>query len=439
MKLLCVDTFGECALGWLMQCQDAGHQVRWYIAEAKNRHIGDGIIRKVDDWHDHMGWADIVFTPDNLKFLKELDAWRKRDAHKIILAPSQEVASWETDRLKGMAVMRKAGIEIPDCKEFSDYDQAIKHVTKEMRPFVSKPCGDETDKSLSYVGKTPKDLIFKLSKWKQQQKLKGKFLLQEKIKGVEAAVGSWFGPAGFTGGWEENFEFKKIMAGDLGVNCGEAGTVMRYVAKSKLADMVLKPIEDELHRLDYVGNIDVNCIIDEDGKPWPLEFTCRPGWPAFNIQAALLEGDPLEWLADLWEGKKLDCFRLNEVAVGFVLAIGDFPHSHMTQKEVVGYPIWGLDDNRSAHIMLCQAMRGIAPHEVGDGIIHGPALVTAGDYVAVVTGTAGTVHDARRKAQTALGKIEIPCSPFWRDDIGEKLQRQLPEIQSHGYMSGMEY
>ena len=35
------------------------------------------------------------------------------------------------------------------------------------------------------------------------------------------AVGAWLGPEGFTKGWCENFEFKKLMNGDLGVATGE--------------------------------------------------------------------------------------------------------------------------------------------------------------------------------------------------------------------------
>lgn len=438
IRILCLDTYGECALGWLIKCQAAGHSVRWYYPD-KKRPIGKGLVPLVNDWHDHVDWCDLIFCPDNLRYLRELDALRKRDPRKMIIAPSQEAAAWETDRLKGMQVLRAAGIEVPASREFSDYDTAIAYVKKQDRAFVSKPCGDETDKALSYVAKSPKDMVSMLERWKRQNKLKGKFILQEKVKGVEAAVGAWCGPEGFTGGWEENHEFKKLMPTDKGPNTGEMGTVMRYVDKSKLADKVLKPLEQKLVDMGYVGDIDVNCIIDESGVPYPLEFTMRPGWPAFLIQYSLTEGDPVEWMADLWEGKRLTCFRLNEIAVGFVLAIPDFPYSHATAREVVGIPIWGMDTFDTADFLLCQAMLGEAPHD-GDGkIIYGPAICTAGDYIGVVTATAATVHDARRKALNALNKIEIPNSPFWREDIGRRLKQELPAIQRHGYSIDMEY
>ena len=39
--------------------------------------------------------------------------------------------------------------------------------------------------------------------------------------------------------------------------------------------------------------------VDEDGTPWPLEFTCRLGWPAFNIELALHKNDPVAFLVGL--------------------------------------------------------------------------------------------------------------------------------------------
>jgi hypothetical protein len=38
--------------------------------------------------------------------------------------------------------------------------------------------------------------------------------------------------------------------------------------------------------------------VDEDGTPWPLEFTCRLGWPA-NIELALHKNDPVAFLVGL--------------------------------------------------------------------------------------------------------------------------------------------
>ena len=434
MKVLFLDAFGgDGCLDVVLRAQDDGHEVRWhYRKDARSMEFGRGLVTHVSDWRDHMRWADLVVLADNTKHLREVDAWRKNHGVPVVGATT-EAASWELDRKVGQDVFKRAGIPIPPFKEFTDYDAAIAYVQKEGRAFVSKPSYDESDKSLSYVGKSPDDLIYMLTKWKKQQKLKGAFILQEKISGCEMAVGGWFGPHGFNRDVCENWEFKCLMAGDCGPNCGEMGTVLRFVSKSKLFDKVLKPLEDRLSRLGYVGYVDVNCIIDEDGDPWPLEFTMRMGWPTFNIQQALVKGDHVEWLAGLSEGRDLRPFS-QETAVGVVMALPDFPYGKKDIKTVLGAPVYGLTPSVRKHVHPCQMQ---APNRWTIQGEQKVELLTAGDYVLVASGTGESVRQARARAYRIIEKIQIPASPFWRPDIGTRLKSQLPEVQKHGYATGI--
>lgn len=438
MKVLCVD-HGGFMLDFVMRAKKDGHVVKWFIARsAKTEHIGKGMADFVADWRDWMRWADLVVLPDNTRYLREIDAWRKREGIKVIGA-TQEAANWELDRNCGQMIFKKHGIPVPAFKEFDNYDRAIEYVKKEMRRFVSKPCGDEPDKSLSYVAKSPADMVYMLERWKKAKRHKGSFIMQEFIGGTEMAVGGWFGPHGFNAGWCENWEFKKLMAGETGPATGEMGTVVRYVRKSKLADMVLAPLERALAKIGYVGYVDVNCIIDDQGNPWPLEFTMRKGWPTFNIQQALLKGDTVEWLDALAHGHDSKPFVMNKVAVGVVMAIPDFPYSHLTRKDVVGIPIYGLKSPTTSNVHLCEVMQGSAPEEKGGKINPAPCLVTAGDYLLVASGIGDTVKSAAGAAYRTMKKIEVPNSPFWRPDIGQRLQKQLPNLQSHGFAKGLMY
>lgn len=439
MRVLLVANCGsDGILDIAIRMQEHGHKVKlFYRKDGHAMNVGKGLVDVVDDWQGWMRWADIVFLADNTKGMKEMDAWRKKGS--LIIGASPESAAWELDRTLGQQVFVRNKIPVPPYKEFSDYDVAIAYVKKTMAAYVSKPCGDEPDKSLSYVAKSPADLIYMLERWKKASKLKGKFILQEKVTGVEMAVGGWFGPGGFNEGWCENFEFKKLMNDDKGPATGEQGTILRYVRKSKLANEVLAPLEDELDRLDYCGYVDVNCIIDDDGNPWPLEFTMRPGWPTFNIQQALLEGDSAEWLALLSEGRDAKPWRLSTVASGVVLAIPDYPYSRATAKEVEGIPVYGMKPSMMGNLHPCAMQQGPAPMEVNGKIISQNMWVTAGDYVLVATGVADTVSGASRRAYSILNRLEIPNSPFYRTDIGARLKKQLPIIQSKGYASGLTY
>lgn len=436
MRILVIDPCGA-ALDWCMRCLDDGHEVRWFMVDNdKTKNIGKGIVEKVKDWRDWARWSDMIFLADNTKYLRELDKWR-REGH-VVIGPTSELADWELNRETGQNILKKHGIATIPYKEFNDYDKAIAYVIKEDKRFVSKPSGD-ADKALSYVSKSPADMVYMLQRWKKMQKLKSPFILQEFIGGTEMAVGAWFGPGGFNTGWCENWEFKKLMNDDLGVATGEQGTVVRYVKESKLADMVLAPLEKELLKKGHTGYIDVNCIIDNDGNPWPLEFTMRPGWPTFNIQQALHEGDHAEWLLELAEGIDNNNFNMDSIAVGVVMSIPDYPYSHITRKEVTGVPLYGYNPDIAENIHLCEMMAGIAPQEVDGSIIDLPCFVSAGDYILVSSGVGGTIREGKAEAYKLLKKISMPNSPMWRTDIGNRLKTQLPDIQKHGFASDMEY
>jgi phosphoribosylamine---glycine ligase len=437
VKILLLDHCGA-ALDWAMMCQDWGHEVRMWMAltkENKRNKVGDGIVPKVQEWKSSMKWADLVFLTDNISCLKELEPYRK--AGYPIFGPSYEAAKLELDREMGQEAFKKAGIKVMDSTEFDNYDDAIKHVLKTMDRYVSKPSGD-ADKALSYVSKSPADMIFMLQRWKQMGKNKAPFILQKFNPGIEMAVGGWFGPAGWSKWFCENFEHKKLMAGDNGQNTGEMGTCLRYVKDSKLAEEMLKPLTSMLHKIGYTGYLDVAVIIDGDGKPWPLEFTCRPGWPCFVIQTALHNGDPAEWMLDLLQGR--DTLQVNdEIATGVVVAIPDFPYGNKPKEEVTGFPIYGVDHMLTEDIKLCEVMRGVAPLEVDGKITNAEMYVTAGDYVLVAAGTDYTVEGSAKRAYRAIKKAEIPNSPMWRIDIGKRLKEQLPALQDHNYATSWKY
>ena len=204
------------------------------------------------------------------------------------------------------------------------------------------------------------------------------FILQEFHGGIEVAVGGWFGPHGFSKHVCINHEFKKLLAGDLGVSTGEEGTIVYYSQDSLLAEKVLFPLSDYLKALGYSGYIDVNCIIDNDGNPWPLEFTMRPGWPLFMIQQALHRGDPVEWMLDMVDGK--DTLKVsNKIACGVVITMPDYPYDAKSKKDCTGYPMFDLTyDDACGNVHFADVKMGKAPAMVdGEVKLNHEQYVTA--------------------------------------------------------------
>lgn len=440
MKILIIDAGGVC-LDFALRCLAAGHQVKAFIRHNKDgsrSEVGDGLIQRVSHWEDHMKWADLIFCTDNTFYIHPLE--RYRDEGYPIIGPSIDTNRWEQDREFGAKIMERCGIPTIPSKKFSKYDEAISYVLKNPNRYVSKPIGDG-DKAMSYVSKNPADMVYMLQYWKKKNAYKGDFILQEFHGGIEMAVGGWFGLGGFSRYYCENWEFKKLMNDDLGVATGEQGTILRYTEESKLAEKVLKPLEDYLHGLGYTGYIDVNCIIDNKGNVWPLEFTMRPGWPLFQIQQAVHKGDPAEWMLDLIDGK--DTLKVSKDAVcGVVISIPDYPYSNLTKKECSGYPIWNLTmEDATKNFHMSEVQWGKAPAMVGDKIkLDVPMFVTAGDYIMTVTGTGKTVSDAKDKAYKNIkDKVEIPNSIMYRTDIGCRLENQLTELHKLGFSKDLEW
>lgn len=435
LKILVIDQIGL-SLDFCMRCLDFGHSVRlWIKPDDSNKHlveVGDGIVPKVKDWRPHMNWADLIVTTDNSSLMKELAPYQTKGYP--IFGSNTAGAELELNRQKGQEVFKKAGIKIMDSNLFNDYGKAAEFVKKNPERWVSKPLGD-VDKALSYVSESPRDMLFMLDRWKKENPQQQGFILQSFMKGVEFAVGGWFGSKGWSKHWLENFEHKKLFPGDHGVATGEQGTAMRYASESKLADKLLTPLTSYLHSIDYRGYFDMAAMISEDGTPWPLEATSRPGWPCRIIQDALHVGDPAQWMLDLLHGE--DTLEVvDEIAIGVVVTIGDYPFTKYTGRDFGGYPVYDSEPLVTEDIHLCEVRMGEAPDDQGNLV---PTPVTCGDYVMVATGTDYSVKGAQMRANRAMKKVEIPASPGWRDDIGERLEKQLPILQEHGYAKDWKY
>lgn len=220
MNILLIDKGGY-FLDFALRCLDAGHDVRWFLGAMKGgfrNPQGDGLgVKKVPAWEPSMRWADIILIPDNSVYMEQLEVWRRRGFP--IWGPNCETAEWELCRRKGQEIISSIGAKTIPSYTFGRIDDAIRFLKANPRRYVSKLDDDNDTKAMSYVAKSPRDLLFMLEKWKRQHAMKVDFVLQDFVPGVEMAVGGWFGPAGFSEWWCENWEHKKLMSGEIGPNC----------------------------------------------------------------------------------------------------------------------------------------------------------------------------------------------------------------------------
>lgn len=442
MRLLVLDTENS-GLDLAMRASEAGHEVRLFRYCRRPTKFGTGFGKQfqlIDDWKASMPWAreGLVFMTGNSRYVTELDRFRDL-GYRNIFGPTAASAKLEINRSAGMEVMVAAGIDVPPYEMFDSLEEAEAFARKTNEAWVFKPMGDSNDKSLTMVAKDPADLVGWLQRQiKAGEKLQGKVMLQKKIKKMaEIGVSAWMGSDGFL---PEKlhvcFEFKPLHAGDIGMNTGEQGSVAAYTDIDKLAAEMLLPLEGVFRALGHRGDTAIGAMVDENGKAWPLEFTCRTGHPICWIQASSHRGDPILWMKDALEGK--DTLRVShDVAIGVVLSQPTYPFELAPPEKTEGIPIQGAEDVLP-NLHLVEAMKGRGPVMAGGKVVERPTFQTAGEYVGVATGLGKTVSKAMKRVYATVDKVHFPDMGY-RHDIGARLEKELPELHRAGYATNVEF
>jgi phosphoribosylamine--glycine ligase len=437
VKVLILDIEGGgTGVDLALRAQDAGHAVKYWMPTraGKPRAYGEGLLDRPPEWQPEMDWAELIVLTGNNKYSSQLAEYFGKGYP--IFGANVKGAELELDRGKGQEILKRYGIKTIPYQVVASPEEGIALIKETGKAYAMKPWGGTEDCALTYVSRAPDDGIFTLDKWKREGLFKGQLMMQEKIDGIEMGIAGWFGPGGWSRALEESFEHKKFLNDDLGANTGEMGTVIRHVAASKLFDKVLDPITDYLHSINYVGDCSVNCMVDKKGQAWPMEFTTRLGWPDFTIRQEVVAGDPVEWMRDLLMGE--DTLEVStKVAVGVVMAHGDFPHEADPPEKWADFPIYGAEDHEHIHWQQVKEGKGFLWSE---GKLTRPAMMlTAGTYVCVVTGSGRTVKSAAESAYELAWQLKWPSNIMFRTDIGRRLEEQLPELQKHGFADGMRY
>jgi phosphoribosylamine--glycine ligase len=253
------------------------------------------------------------------------------------------------------------------------------------------------------------------------------FILMEHARGVEVGVGAYFDGTRFLSPPNLDWEHKRFCNGDLGELTGEMGTVVTYRGAERLFDATLGRLAPRLAAAGHHGYVNLNTIINAAGV-WPLELTCRFGYPGYSILEALHAEPWSGLLARVADGGGGAIATHDGYAVGVVLTVPPFPYSEGYARLSKGLPIHVpaefTDDDRH-HLHFAEVARS------------GGRLVTAGSigYVMVVTGRGPTVVEAQRAAYARAAAIAIP-NVRYRTDIGDKLvARDHAELVRLGWMT----
>jgi len=402
-----------------------GHDVRYYIEAEKERDIADGLVPKSKDWEKDANWADIVVFDDTLG--QGTRAQTLRAGGKPVIGGTPYTDNLEDDRTFGQEELKKAGVTIIPYQEFDSFDPAIEFVKKNPDRYVIKPSGEAQNvKRRLFVGEEEDgiDVIGMLEAYKRafSEEIKV-FQLQRRVNGVEVAVGGFFNGKKFITPININFEHKKLFPGEVGPPTGEMGTSMFWSEPNALFNRTLLKMEPKLAEEGYVGYIDVNCIVNNNGI-YPLEFTSRFGYPTISIQQEGMLTPISEFFWDLANGQEPKWRARSGFQIGVRIVVPPFPFD---DEETFN------SFSKNAAIVFKRPMsEGIHIEDVKE--VNGQWVVagTSG-VVLIVCGTGQTMKQAQVQVYSRIKNILIP-NMYYRTDIGDRWVEDSDKLHNWGYL-----
>jgi phosphoribosylamine--glycine ligase len=408
------------------QVSKEGHEVRYFIADKKERDIADGFVAKSKDWEKDSDWADIFIFDDTLGQGEKAQALRA--AGKKVVGGTAYSDRLEDDRSFGQEELKKAGVNIIPYAEFESFDDAVEHVQQNPGRYVIKPSGEAQNvKRRLFVGEEEdgQDVVRMLEAYKKAFSDEIKvFQLQRRVGGVEVAVGAFFNGKNFIYPININFEHKKLFPGDLGPPTGEMGTSMFWSGPNKLFNETLLKMEPQLAAEGYVGYIDLNCIVNHNGI-YPLEFTSRFGYPTISIQQAGMLTPIGQFFWDLAGGQDPKLKTRSGFQIGVRIVVPPFPFDDDETFDSV---------SKNAAIVFKKPPTADEFHIEDVKQINSQWVVagTSG-VILIVVGLGQTMKQAQAQVYSRIKNVLIP-SMYYRTDIGDRWEEDSDRLHNWGYL-----
>ncbi|HEU0097564.1 MAG TPA: hypothetical protein VFQ67_02205 [Allosphingosinicella sp.] len=407
-----------CDLGSLyMRLLAEGHEVKVFVEDEGAQGTMAGLVPRTGDWRGELEWVGrdgiVLFEAVSEGYGALQD--RLRGEGYQVVGGSAFGDRLENDRAYAQALLAGLGLRTASVRHFDDAESGDSFLAESPGRFVLKFSGPDFASSDNYVGQRPDGADVRAmlaARFRARSGEPAPYILMEHVEGVEMGVGAYFDGERFLAPACLDWEHKRFFAGDMGELTGEMGTVATFEGSRKFFELTLARVAPLLREHGHVGYVNLNTIVNRDGI-WPLEFTCRFGYPGFAVLEPLQETG---W-ADLLETMVRRSGRGFAVrpgfCVGIVLTTPPFPYTRKQVDEPVGLPVLfdgALDD---------EDRRNFHYGEVG---LDEGALVTSGLYgwTMVATGTGPGIEAARRSAYRRAARVSVPALRY-RLDIGERL------------------
>lgn len=246
--------------------------------------VGKGMINRMtveELWPTRGQYRDWYWLFDQ-NHLEDQSMALRKEGFKHVFGSTTLTNKMEFDREFGVSLTDKAGLKSPPTHEFKTIEEGIDFLDQnEEKAYVFKPNKDENGWE-TYCPDSEKDVDANEEIHDYMDALSrensGGYILQERIKGVEANFELWMhkGEPYFA---VVDLECKRKNNDDFGGLCGGSQDIAFSIP------LDCKGIRESVGKLrtipefkDYTGFLDMNIIIADNG-PYFLEFCARFGYP----------------------------------------------------------------------------------------------------------------------------------------------------------------
>jgi phosphoribosylamine--glycine ligase len=380
--------------------KEEGNDVAVWIREGRAKKNYNGLLRKVDKWEEFLD-KDTVVLFDSNGGGRTADRLRARG--HFVVPGSAFADQLELDRQVAFELMQQCGVKVPRYRAFTSWDKAREYVKTERERMVFKPSGDSVNQVGSYLAYDTDDMIEYLDNAQEKHKGRPEFLLQDFVKGHEISSEGWFNGDRFMRPFNHTIERKALMNDNIGPATRCAGNVVWTCETSPIIEEGILKMEDLLREREYLGPIDLNAIVNEEGV-WALEFTPRFGYEALP---ALLElftspvGDTLNALARMERPTRLPL--RSTFASALFVSVPPYPTDKAPQE---GTPVRGFTKSDRGHLYFYDVM-------LDDKL----RVVTTPAYGAIVTitSTGDSIVEAMAAPLETAKRAKIPDKQFRTD------------------------
>lgn len=415
----------EHALGWKLKHSPKVGKIYFSPGTAGTEKVGENTNINALDFDRLIKFAvknkiDLTIAgPDDVLAAGIVNAFQKNNLK--IFGPTKEAAKIEWSKSFAKKLMLDEDIPTAKYKTFIDADSAKKYLTNQSFPVVIKASGLALGKGvviardLDLAQGAIDDMMVK----KVFGEAANEVVIEEFLDGKEISIHVFTDGKTFSI-WPTSRDHKPIFDKNRGPNTGGMGTIapVPRITKKEMEIIEKKIIKPALAGLKKSGAPFIGCLypglmITKDG-PKVIEFNSRFGDPEMESYMRLIETDIYDVLISCVEGKlsKLKVKWSKQSACCIVLASPGYPGNYKKNIE-----IQGLNNIKGKDINVFHFATKKENQPAGR---HGGKILTNGGRVLGITATGATLHEALKKAYSAIGAKGIHFNGMqYRRDIGK--------------------